>query len=133
MQRVEASENGIGFFGYAYYQENKGELKAIAVYNEDAGKCVKPTAKTIQNGSYPISRPLFIYPDNAKLTSGSAREGLLRLLHDEKTLTETVQQAGYVPLAKADRQATITAYKGISDHAEHERDRPDPAPAAARC
>jgi phosphate transport system substrate-binding protein len=117
VQRVEASANGIGFFGYAYYQENKGELKDIAVFNEETGKCVKPTAKTIQDGTYPISRPLFIYPDNAKLTNGSAVKGFFDSYMTEKTLTDTVTLAGYVPLAKTDRQATITAYKGISSSA----------------
>jgi phosphate transport system substrate-binding protein len=114
VQRVEASANGIGFFGYAYYQENKGELKDIAIYNEDTGKCVKPTSKSIQSGTYPISRPLFIYPDNAKLTSGSAVKAFFDSYMTQKTLTETVLQAGYVPLAKADRQATLSAYEGIS-------------------
>ena len=114
VQRVEASENGIGFFGFAYFQENTGELKAVSVYNEDEGKCVKPTTKTIQNGTYPISRPLFIYPDNAKLTSGSAVKDFFDSYMTEETLTDTVTQAGYVPLAKSERQATIDAYEGIS-------------------
>lgn len=113
VQRVEASANGIGFFGYAYYQENKGELKDIAVYNEETGKCVKPTAKTIQDGSYPISRPLFIYPDNAKIASGSAVKAFFDSYMTQKTLTETVELAGYVPLSKSERQATISAYEGI--------------------
>jgi phosphate transport system substrate-binding protein len=114
VQRVEASADGLGFFGHAYFEENKGDLKEIAVYNADTGKCVKPTAKTIQNQSYPISRPLFIYPDNAKLTNGSAVKGFFDSYMTEKTLSETVTLAGYVPLSKADRQATISAYKGIS-------------------
>jgi phosphate transport system substrate-binding protein len=114
VQRVEASANGIGFFGFSYFQENKGNLKAIKVYSEDAGKCVKPTAKTIQDGTYPISRPLFIYPDNAKLTSGSAVKAYFDYYMTEETLTKTVTDAGYVPLSAADRQATISAYKGIS-------------------
>ena len=75
---------------------------------------MKPTTKTIQNGTYPISRPLFVYPDNAKLTSGSALKGFFDSYMTQETLTDTVTQAGYVPLAKAERQATIDAYKGIS-------------------
>lgn len=114
VQRVEASANGIGFFGHAYFEENKGNLKAIAIFNPETGKCVKPTSKTIQNASYPISRQLFIYPDNAKLTSGSAVKGFFDSYMTEETLTETVTTAGYVPLSKADRQATIAAYEGIS-------------------
>jgi phosphate transport system substrate-binding protein len=113
VQRVEASANGIGFFGYAYYQANKGELKDIAIYNADTGKCVKPTAKTIQDGTYKISRPLFVYVDNAKITDGGAPKSFFDSYMTEKTLTKTVQQAGYVPNDKSTRQATISAYKAI--------------------
>jgi phosphate transport system substrate-binding protein len=114
VQRVEASSNGIGFFGYAYFQENKGDLKAVAVYNEDTGKCVKPTSKTIQNGTYPVSRPLFVYVDNAKVEAGGVVKGYFDYYMTEKTLTDTVLEAGYVPSDKATRQATISAYEAIA-------------------
>jgi phosphate transport system substrate-binding protein len=113
VQRVEASSNGIGFFGYAYYQANKSELKDVAVFNADTGKCVKPTAKTIQNGTYKISRPLFVYVDNAKIAGGGAPKSFFDSYMTEKTLTSTVKEAGYVPNDKATRQATISAYKAI--------------------
>jgi phosphate transport system substrate-binding protein len=113
VQRVESSTNGIGFFGYAYYQQNQGDLKALSVYNADTGKCVKPSSKTIQNGTYPISRPLFVYVDNAKVASGEAVKGYFDTYMTEKTLTDTVTDAGYVPADKATRQETIDAYKGI--------------------
>lgn len=45
----------IGFFGYAYYQENINALKALSVNG------VEPNAETAENGRYPLSRPLFIY------------------------------------------------------------------------
>ncbi|HSL77263.1 MAG TPA: PstS family phosphate ABC transporter substrate-binding protein [Candidatus Limnocylindrales bacterium] len=62
---VSGDQNGIAFFGYAYYVENKDKLKAIGV---DGGSgCVDPTDATINDGSYsPLSRPLFIYPDIKK-------------------------------------------------------------------
>ncbi len=62
---VAGDTNAIGFFGYAYYVENQGELKAVAV---DSGTgCVAPTEATINDGAYtPLSRPLFIYPDVGK-------------------------------------------------------------------
>jgi phosphate transport system substrate-binding protein len=114
VQRVEASANGIGFFGYAYFQENQGDLKAIAVYDPETGKCVKPTSKAIQDGTYPISRLLYIYPDNAKVTSGSAVKAFFDDYMTKETLTDTVTQAGYVPLSASDQEATISAYEGIS-------------------
>ena len=57
---VEGDEGSIGFFGCAYYFENKDELKAVAV---DGGKGpVAVSVESVENGSYaPFSRPLFIY------------------------------------------------------------------------
>jgi phosphate transport system substrate-binding protein len=62
---VSGDQNGIAFFGYAYYVENKDKLKAVGI---DGGSgCVEPTEATINDGSYtPLSRPLFIYPDVKK-------------------------------------------------------------------
>lgn len=114
VQRVEASKNGIGFFGHAYFEANKGGLREVAVYNEDLGKCVKPTTKTIQNGDYQVARPLFVYVDDAKVRAGGAVKQYFDFYMTDKTLTAAVTEAGYVPSDKATRQATITAYKGIA-------------------
>jgi phosphate transport system substrate-binding protein len=55
VQGVQGSPYAIGYFGYAYYQENADTLKALSVDG------VAPTAETAESGEYPISRPLFIY------------------------------------------------------------------------
>ncbi len=60
VQGVSQDKNGLGYFGYAYYLENKDKLNIVAV---DGGKgAVEPSKETIQNGEYaPLSRPLYIY------------------------------------------------------------------------
>jgi len=64
---VSGSKYALGFFGYAYYDENKDKLKVVSI---DGGKGpVSPTEKSINDGSYsPLSRPVFIYvnPESAK-------------------------------------------------------------------
>jgi phosphate transport system substrate-binding protein len=55
VQGVEGSPYAIGYFGYAYYQENASALKALSVDG------VAPSVETAESGEYPISRPLFIY------------------------------------------------------------------------
>lgn len=63
---VSGSPTAIGFFGVAYYEENKDKLKSVPVVNPELSQPVSPTAETIENGTYaPFSRPLFIYV-NAK-------------------------------------------------------------------
>jgi phosphate binding protein len=56
-----SSTCAIGYFGYAYFAENADVLTAVAV---DAGDGpVAPGDATVNDGSYPISRPLFMYTD----------------------------------------------------------------------
>ncbi len=59
---VSGDAGGIGFFGCAYYFENKDKLKVIKIVNPKTGTAVSPSASTIESGAYaPFSRPLFIY------------------------------------------------------------------------
>lgn len=57
VQGVEGSPYAIGFFGFAYYLENQGNLKVLSVGG------VTPDAETAESGEYPISRPLYVYSD----------------------------------------------------------------------
>ena len=59
VQGVAGDKGALGYFGLAYLEENKSRIKGVQV---DGGKgCVEPSAKTVENGTYPLSRPLFIY------------------------------------------------------------------------
>ena len=55
VQGVEGSPYAIGYFGYAYYQENASALNALSIEG------IVPNEATAESGEYPISRPLFIY------------------------------------------------------------------------
>jgi phosphate transport system substrate-binding protein len=55
VQGVQGSPYAIGYFGYAYYEENSNQLKALAIDG------IEPTAETAETNEYPLSRPLFIY------------------------------------------------------------------------
>jgi phosphate transport system substrate-binding protein len=62
---VSTDKGGLGFFGLAYYAENKDKLKLVPV---DDGKAdngdgpIAPSIETVKNGTYqPLSRPVFIY------------------------------------------------------------------------
>lgn len=59
---VAGSPGSIGFFGAAYYEENKTKVRAVPIVNPETGKAVLPSADTIKSGEYsPMSRPVFIY------------------------------------------------------------------------
>jgi phosphate transport system substrate-binding protein len=55
VQGIEGSPYAIGYFGYAYYQENASRLKLLDIDG------VAPTDVTAEDGSYPLARPLYIY------------------------------------------------------------------------
>ncbi len=72
VQGIKGTETALGYFGLAYYENNAQDLKALGVDPDarDSGdSCVTPSARTVQDGTYrPLSRPLFIYVNPAKIT-----------------------------------------------------------------
>jgi phosphate transport system substrate-binding protein len=66
VQGVAGDENGLGYFGFSYYEQNQDQLNLVSV--DDGNGCVAPSNDTIQDGSYsPLSRPLFMYPSTDAL------------------------------------------------------------------
>ena len=57
VQGVGGDVNAIGYFGFAYFEENAGTLRDLAVEG------VTPSAETVEAGEYALARPLFIYSD----------------------------------------------------------------------
>src|SRR5687768_15800180 len=52
VQGVAGDKNALGYFGYAYFQENKDKLKAVPVVNPQTSKPVSPSEQTVKDGSY---------------------------------------------------------------------------------
>jgi phosphate transport system substrate-binding protein len=70
VQGVAGDDGALGYFGFSYYEQNQDQLNLVSV--DDGKGCVEPSTETIQSGEYsPLSRPLFMYPDNAKLADDS--------------------------------------------------------------
>jgi phosphate transport system substrate-binding protein len=63
---VAGSDTGLGYFGFSYYEGNQDKLNLVGV-GESADKCVRPSAETIQDASYYLARPLFMYPSKKAL------------------------------------------------------------------
>ncbi|MBD1932751.1 MULTISPECIES: PstS family phosphate ABC transporter substrate-binding protein [Cyanophyceae] len=73
VQGVSRDKNALGYFGYAYYDENKSKLKAVPI---DSGKGpVSPSAQAVQNGTYtPLSRPMFIYVSSKSINKPEVQQ-----------------------------------------------------------
>jgi phosphate transport system substrate-binding protein len=61
VQRLVANAAAVGIFGYSFLYENSDKLKAVKVEG------VEPNFDTIADGSYDISRPIFVYFKNAHI------------------------------------------------------------------
>ena len=92
---VAGDEYALGFFGAAYYFQNKDKLNAVAVVNK-AGEAILPSDETIENGTYnPFSRPLFIYMNKASMNKAQVAEFVEFYLDNA---ADFAKQVGYVPL-----------------------------------
>jgi phosphate transport system substrate-binding protein len=95
VQGVSGDKHALGYFGYAYYIENKDKLRAVPIVNKD-GKAVTPSVEAVKDGSYnPLSRPLFIYVNAASMKKPEVQQFVSYYL---ETADELAKQAGYVPL-----------------------------------
>ncbi|MFQ5684066.1 MAG: PstS family phosphate ABC transporter substrate-binding protein [Candidatus Binatia bacterium] len=96
VQGVANDPNALGFFGFAYYIENRKKLKAVAIHNGKKG--IKPSRRTVENGSYqPFSRPIFIYVKNSALKKPAVKRFIEFYLDQGGSLASEVGYVKFTP------------------------------------
>ena len=110
IQGIEGSDSSLGWVGFAFAQ-NAGEgVKEIEI---DGGSgCVAPTTDTIADGSYPLSRSLYIYVNTAKAAESPALKAFVDYYLSAEGMT-AVADAGYVDLPADRLAATQSAWSGV--------------------
>ena len=102
VQGIEGSPYAIGYFGYAYYAEEAGRLKALAVEGVD------PNQENVDNGTYPLARPLFIYSD---ATIMAEKPQVAAFIYFYLTnVNDNILDVGYFPAPAADLEASLEAF-----------------------
>ena len=97
VQGIAGDRGSLGYFGYAYYQENQDSLKIVAIDNGDG--CITPEPSTIEDGSYtPLSRPLFIYVNVKSLEKPEVKAFVTYYMDHGYQLTG---EEGYVPVDRS--------------------------------
>ena len=100
VQAVSGSEFATGYFGMAYYLENKDRVKALKVNG------IAPSIESAKNGSYtPLARPLYIYVSKESLKRPEV-EAYVRF-YLEQISTSLISEIGYVPMSEADQRAAL--------------------------
>lgn len=112
IQAMEGSPSALGFVGFAYAESAAGQVKIVQV--DGGGGCVEPTRATIADGSYPLSRTLFIYVNTAKIASNPALKAFVDLYVSDDGIKTAVQQAGYVELPEDQIVSSRSAWEAAS-------------------
>ncbi|HSJ25560.1 MAG TPA: PstS family phosphate ABC transporter substrate-binding protein [Longimicrobiales bacterium] len=103
VQGVEGDRNALGYFGYAYYHENQGRLRAVAIDNGQG--CVEATPATVASGEYaPLARPIFIYVRRDALERPEVAE-FVRFYNEHAA--ELAREVGYVAAPQAAYDANM--------------------------
>jgi len=102
VQGVSGTTGALGYFGFAYYENNADRLALMKVDADTLGggaECVAPSDSTIQTGTYrPLSRPLFVYI-RSEAADREAVQAFIRFYMEN--VSDLAPQVGYVPLSDA--------------------------------
>ena len=108
VQGVAGDENGLAYFGFSYYEQNADQLNLVSVDSGDG--CVTPSTETIQSGEYaPLARPLYMYPNNAKLQD-EAIAGFMQYVVD--SYSDIAEAALIVPMDDTQAEEAKSALEG---------------------
>lgn len=121
VQGVARDTGALGYFGFAYYVENKDKLRALPI-SEKGKPAVGPSLESVLDNSYqPLSRPIFIYVNAKSAGKPEVREFVEYYLKQGGKLAREVK---YVPLTEADykhalenftKRKTGTGFGGMAE------------------
>lgn len=96
VQGIATDRNALGYFGLAYYEENRDKLKLVAIVNPKTNKAILPSEKTAMDGSYqPLLRPIFIYVNKKSAERPEVKEFVEFYL---RNISRLVREVKYIPL-----------------------------------
>jgi phosphate transport system substrate-binding protein len=105
VQGVAGDVNAIGYFGYAYYAENTGKLKALPIVEKEGKPAVSPSPETVIAGTYqPLARPIFIYVNTKSLAKPEVKKFIDFYMTQGAAMAKEVK---YVPLPASIYKANV--------------------------
>lgn len=112
VQGIATDEEGLGFFGLAYYEQNKDRLKLVPIDDELADNGagpILPSGATVEDGTYqPLSRPIFIYVSRQAAERSTVAAFVKYYLEQARRL---VPEVGYIPLPGASYEQALAKFE----------------------
>ncbi len=107
LARLKTSPSAVGVFGLGFYDQNRDKLRVATVNN------VAPSEKTILNGSYPVSRPLFFYVKGEHLKSikGLSQYSEFFLSKKVSGKGSKLEKAGLISMSDKERAKVLADFK----------------------
>jgi len=109
VQGITGSPFAVGYFGYAYYQENADSLKIVSINGVEA------TTANVDNASYPLARPLYIYSDAGVMAEKPQIAAFINFYLTY--VNDEIERVGYFPaessVLEAAKQHLLNAMKAM--------------------
>ena len=105
---MEGSPGALGFVGFAFAEEAGDAIKELEIDGGDG--CVAPSAETVSDGSYPLSRSLFIYV-SAEAAARPEVAAYVDYYVSDEAMTALVEEVGYIALPSDRIEATRSAWE----------------------
>lgn len=100
VRAVQSGPGTLGYFGFTYFEENADALTAFSLDG------IEPTTESITDGTYPLSRPLFIYVNTSALATPEVAAFVRYYLENATALAEELQ---FVPAPQDALDAALAA------------------------
>jgi phosphate transport system substrate-binding protein len=112
VQGVANNAGSMGYFGFAYYVENKDKLRALPIIPKAGAVAVMPSVESVMNSTYqPLARPLFIY---VNATAAAARPEIKAFVNYYlENAPKLVKEVKYIPLTAEDYAAVKSHFKAM--------------------
>lgn len=112
VQGVQSDKGGLGYFGFAYYEENQDKLRAVPIVAKKGAPAVMPSYESVKDGTYqPLSRPMFIY---VNASSGAFKPEVKAFINFYLENAPTlVKEVKYIPLPANEYAAVTKHWKAL--------------------
>jgi phosphate transport system substrate-binding protein len=114
VQGIASDKFALGFFGLAYYEENKDKLKLVGIDDgNDANGAgpIMPSVETVKNKTYaPLGRPLFIYINSTAAARQEVKDFISFYLSNVGQLADEV---GYIPLTPEEAAGVLEQWNSF--------------------